>query len=358
MASELGIKTICLSVYMTICHVSNSPSRVSDKEPQTSQEMKKPPLGFPRTILFKTFEARDFLYVFKSFHGTPSAFDGFMICLKGCNAILVKSCTEMEGPYIDYFHNQFNKPVLQIGPLVPDPHTGKLDDTWGNWLSQFPPKSVINSSFGSETFLTDHQIRELALGLELTGLPFFLVLNFPGNLDGSAELKRTLPHGFVERVKDRGIVQSGWVQQRPILAHESVGCNLSHAGFSSVIEGLINDCQLVMLPLKGDQFINSKLMELEWRVGVVVNRRDEDGYFGKEDVYEAVKIVMLETEKEPAITIRQNHKKWKEFLQNNEIQKKNILQILLSTCTLFRQNTTNNVIYVPFSLHALSQENN
>ena len=74
--------------------------------------------------------------------------------------------------------------------------------------------------------------------------------------------------------------------------------------------------------------MNSKLIELEWRVGTEVYRRDEDGYFGKDDVFEAVKSVMMETEKEPAKSIRENHKKWKEFLQNNEIQSNYITNLV------------------------------
>nr|XP_043637563.1 UDP-glycosyltransferase 79A2-like [Erigeron canadensis] len=329
MASELGIKTICFSVYTTITTAFLVvPSRISENAPQTLEAVKGPPAGFPGIIPIKTFEAQDFMYMFKSFHGTPSALDRFLTCLSGCNAILVKSCTEMEGPYIDYFGKQFRKPVLQIGPVVPEPHTGELDDIWASWLSQFPAKSVIYCSFGSESFLTDDQIRELALGLELIGLPFFLVLNFPANLESSAELKRTLPRGFLERVKGKGIVHSGWVQQRHIMAHESVGCYLCHAGFSSVIEALVSDCQLVMLPLKTDQFLNSKLVGSDWKVGIEVNRRDRDGYFGKEDVYEAVKSSMIETEQEPAKSIRANHKRWKEFLQNDEIQSKYITDLV------------------------------
>ncbi|PWA44276.1 UDP-Glycosyltransferase superfamily protein [Artemisia annua] len=328
MASELGIKTICFLVFLTISTALVTTWFTHDV-PSTIQELKKPPSGYPgNNITLKTFEAQDFMYIFKSFNGTPSVFDRLMKCYNGCNAILIKSCKEMEGSYIDYVSNQLKRPVLLIGPVVPEPHSGELDKKWANWLSKFRSKSVIYCSFGSETFLTDDQIKELALGLELTGLPFFLVLNFPATLDSSAELERTLPYGFQERVKDIGVVHSGWVQQRHILAHENVGCYVCHAGFSSVIEGLVNDCQLVMLPLKGDQLMNSKLMAMEWRAGVEVNRRDEDGYFGKEDVFEAVKSVMYEVDKEPAKSVRENQKKWKEFMQNDEMQSKYITDLI------------------------------
>ncbi|KAL7582900.1 hypothetical protein Lser_V15G41983 [Lactuca serriola] len=332
-ATELGIKSVCFSVFLGIA-IAFVTACIGRNIPPTIEEVKNPPPGFPGTIGLRTFEASDFLYIFTSFHGTPSVFDRLIKCFNGCDAILMKSCTEMEGPYLDYITKQVNKPLLLIGPVVPEPHSGELDRTWTNWLTHFPARSVIYCSFGSETFLTDDQITELALGLELTGLPFFLVLNFPANLDSSVELRRTLPLGFMERVKGKGVVHSGWVQQRHILAHESVGCYVCHAGFSSVIEALVNDCQLVMLPLKGDQFMNSKLMAMDWKVGVEVNRRDEDGYFEKEDVLEAVKSVMIETEKEPAISIRENHKKWKGFLQNDEIQNKYITDLVRDLKTL------------------------
>ncbi|KAF5784730.1 putative anthocyanidin 3-O-glucosyltransferase [Helianthus annuus] len=318
-ACDLGIKSIFFTVFMTISKAFVT-SWFAHDTPPTIDQLKKPPALHPITL--KTFQAQDLMYIFMSFHGTPSVFDRLIKCFNGCNAVLIKSCREMEGPYIEYVSNQVKKPVLLIGPVVPDPHSGELDETWDNWLSQFPAKSVIYCSFGSETFLTDDQIKELSLGLELTGLPFLLVLNFPANVDSSTELKRTLPEGFVDRVKGRGVVHSGWVQQRHILAHESVGCYVCHAGFSSVVEGLVNDCQLVMIPLKGDQFLNSKLIALEWKAGVEVNRRDEDGFFGKDDVFEAVKSVMKDSEKEPAKSIRENQKKWKEFLQDDEIHNK------------------------------------
>ncbi|CAK9182050.1 unnamed protein product [Ilex paraguariensis] len=325
LASELGIKTIFFSVFIALttafCTV---PARLTDttKPPTTIEEMKRPPPGFPKTSItsLKTFEARDFLYIFKSFHGGASVYDRVLTGLKGCTAILAKTCNDMEAPYIDYVKTQFDKPVLLVSPVVPEPPSGELEERWAKWLGQFPSNSVIYCSFGSETFLKHDQIKELSLGLELTGFPFFLVLNFPAGVDGSAELDKALPEGLLERVKGRGLIHTGWVQQQHILAQNSVGCYLCHAGFSSVIEALVNDCQLVMLPQKGDQFLNSKLMSLDLKAGVEVNRRDEDGYFGKEDVFKAVKTVMLEFDEEPGQSIRANQRRWRDFLLNKEEQ--------------------------------------
>ncbi|KAI5679927.1 hypothetical protein M9H77_01154 [Catharanthus roseus] len=325
LASELGIKTIFFSVFVALSTAFLTiPSRLPEPTSQspTVDELKKPPSGFPNTSVksVKTFEARNFLYIFKNFNGKPSVYDAVVSGLTNCDAILAKTCYEMEGPYIDYVKQQFNKPVLLIGPIVPEPRSEKLEEKWAYWLDQFGEKSVIYCSFGSETFLNENQIKELLLGLELTNLPFFVVLNFPANIDFSVELNKALPDGFSERVKNRGVIHSGWVQQQKILAHKSIGCFLCHAGFSSIIEALVNDCQVVMLPQKGDQFLNSKLVSGDLKAGVEVNRRDEDGFFGKEDIKKAVEMVMANVDEEPAKSIRENQKKWKEFLQNGKIQ--------------------------------------
>ncbi|XP_009761380.1 anthocyanidin-3-O-glucoside rhamnosyltransferase [Nicotiana tabacum] len=344
MVDELGIKTVFYSVFVALSTAFlTCPARVPEpKKYPRLEDMTKPPPGFPHTSVtsVKTFEARDFLYIFKSFHGGPTVYDRVLSGLKGCSAILVKTCSQMEGPYIEYVKAQFNKPVFLVGPVVPDPPSGKLEERWSSWLNKFEAGTVIYCSFGSETFLKDEQIKELALGLEQTGLPFFLVLNFPANVDFSVELNRALPQGFLERVKDKGIIHSGWVQQQHILAHSSVGCYVCHAGFSSVIEALVNDCQVVMLPQKGDQFLNAKLVSGDMKAGVEVNRRDEDGYFGKEDIKEAAEMVMVEIDKQPGKLIRENQKKWKEFLLNKDIQCKFIEDLVHEMMAMAKVSST------------------
>ena len=223
--------------------------------------------------------------------------------------LAIKTCNELEDPYVDFMRTQFKKPVLLTGPLVnPEPPSGELEERWAKWLGKYPPKSVIYCSLGSETLLTVYQIKELAIGLEIKGLPFFLVLNLPPNIDGQNELVRILRPEFMDRVKDRGVVHTGWVQQQIILRHESVGCYVCHSGFSSLTEAVISDRQLVLLPLKGDQFLNSKLAAGDLKAGVEVNRRDHDGHFGTEYIFKAVKTVMVDANKEPAASIRANQK--------------------------------------------------
>ncbi|XP_021864452.1 anthocyanidin-3-O-glucoside rhamnosyltransferase-like [Spinacia oleracea] len=325
-ASELGIKAVHFNTFPAVINsYLTVPSRMTDpNKPPTFEDLKNPPQGYPKTSTasVKTFEAQDYLFLFKSFDGGPCHFEKILAFTNSCDAILYRTCNEIEGPFIDYFKTQINKPLLLAGPSVPLPPSGELDEKWEMWLGKFPEKSVIYCSFGSETYLNDAQIQELTLGLELTGLPFILVLNFgtSNSTDAHNKLEASLPEGFRERIKDRGVLHTGWVQQQNILAHRSIGCFLTHAGFSSVIEGIVNDCQLAFLPLKADQFMIAKLFSGDLKAGVEVNRRDEDGSFAKEDIFEAIKTIMVDTDKEPSRSIRENHSNWRKFLMNKEIE--------------------------------------
>ncbi|XVF71134.1 hypothetical protein PTKIN_Ptkin12aG0011500 [Pterospermum kingtungense] len=326
LCSQLGIKPLRFSVFsaISVAYLMD-PARLSGVDQSDKllsvDDLMKPPHGFPETssvTSLQAFQAQNLLSIFKSFDGGPPVYNRVMECFAGCNAMVIKTCNEMEAPYVDFLRNQLQKKVLLSGPLTPDPPSGVLEEKWAHWLGQHRAKSVIFCSFGSETFLNGDQINELAIGLELTGFPFFLVLNFPTN--GRAELDRVLPKGFTEKIKGRGVVHTGWVQQQLILAHDSVGCFVCHSGFSSVIEAFVNDCQLVLLPLKGDQFLNSKLIAGDLKAAVEVSRRDEDGYFSKESIKDAVNTVMVEVDNNPGMSIRENHKKLKEFLLNAQRQ--------------------------------------
>lgn len=97
---------------------------------------------------------------------------------------------------------------------------------------------------------------------------------------------------------------------------------------------MVNDCQLVLLPFKGDQFFNSKLIAIDLEAGIEVNRKEQDGYFHKEDILKAVKTIMVDGDKEPGKSVRENHMKWRKFMLDKETQNKFIIDLVVQLKSL------------------------
>lgn len=318
-AAPLGIKTLQFSVFSAVAGAYLMvPARRQVGAVPSAGDLELAPAGFPPSSSLATipaYQAADFTYVFTSFHGEPCVYDRVLAGVQASDALVIKTCFEMEGPYIRYLAAQHGKPVIVTGPVVPEPPKGELEERWAQWLSSFPDSAVVFASFGSETFLPAPAATELLLGLEASNRPFLVVLNFPRGADVEAELERCTPPGFAERTKGRGAVHTGWVQQQHILRHRSVGCFVNHAGLSSVVEGLVAGCRLVLLPMKGDQYLNAALFARDLRVGVEVARRDGDGWFGRGDVSAAVDTAMADGWEGEGT-------KWKEFLMDDAVQKR------------------------------------
>ncbi|KAL4555938.1 hypothetical protein LXL04_038572 [Taraxacum kok-saghyz] len=204
--------------------------------------------------------------------------------------VIIRSCKEFEGEYIDLLQTLYKKTVLPLGVLPPARNnTDVIESTWlttFEWLDTKRAKSVLFVGFGSEYKMPVEQIHELAHGLELSGVHFIWVLRKPkgeGNLD-------ILPKGFESRVSNKGLVCLGWVPQMEILAHESIGGCLFHSGWGSIVEALGFGHPLILMPMVADQGLNCKLL-VEKGIGYEV-ARNEDGSFEREKVGESVKFVM------------------------------------------------------------------
>jgi hydroquinone glucosyltransferase len=165
-------------------------------------------------------------------------------------------------------------PVRTIGPLVrAEDGGGSKDDApcpCVEWLDRQPAKSVIFVSFGSGGTLPAEEMRELALGLELSGQRFLWVVRSPSeggvgndNYYDSASKKDPfsyLPQGFLERTKDVGHVVPSWAPQTKVLAHQSTGGFLTHCGWNSTLESLVHGVPMLAWPLFADQRQNAVLL--------------------------------------------------------------------------------------------------
>lgn len=72
------------------------------------------------------------------------------------------------------------------------------------------------------------------------------------------------------------MVHGGWVQQQLILELPSIGCFITHCGSGSLAEALVNSFELVLLTRVGDQIINASMMGRNLKIGVEVEKGEED----------------------------------------------------------------------------------
>ncbi|KAL5705332.1 hypothetical protein ACHQM5_023647 [Ranunculus cassubicifolius] len=258
-------------------------------------------IRFPSGMAFRSFEARK-LFEHAKDSQLSGVSDGFRIgsIILACDVVLVRSCTQVEPEWLSLLQEEiYRKPVFPAGLLSPqldiNIDAGE-DESWvkiKEWLDKQEHESVLYVAFGSEATLSQPEMTELALGLELSELPFFWVLRSP---PGSTE-SVLLPDGFEDRVRGRGIVWRGWVPQLKILGHFSVYGSLMHSGWSSVIETLGFGFPLVLLPMVNDQALLARMLGQN-KLGMEIPRNDEDGWFTREVVAKALRMVMVDKEGE------------------------------------------------------------
>ncbi|KAL1538777.1 UDP-glycosyltransferase 83A1-like [Salvia divinorum] len=199
--------------------------------------------------------------------------------------LICNSSEVLEPAALDFLHS-----CRPIGPLLASHRLAKQaghfwleNPSCLTWLDHHPPSSVIYVAFGSFTLLDPAQFCELALGLELTGLPFLWVVRRDMTRDAADE---AYPSGFEERGK---IVE--WAPQQQVLAHPAVACFVTHCGWNSTVESVSEGVPMVCWPYFADQFLNETYIVDRWEVGVRLEKGG-DGIIGREEIKGKVEKVL------------------------------------------------------------------
>ncbi|XP_071730748.1 UDP-glycosyltransferase 74G1-like [Rutidosis leptorrhynchoides] len=210
-------------------------------------------------------------------------------------------------------------PLKVIGPTLPSMYLDKrLDDDkdYGinltkanqsecmNWLNDKPKGSVVYAAFGSLAQLGPEQMEEFASGLRDSEANFLWVVR-------EDEVEK-LPKGFKEDVnKDKGLLVA-WCKQLDVLAHEAVGCFVTHCGFNSTLEAISLGVPVVAMPQWTDQITNAKCLEDIWSVGVRV-KVDEKGIVRRDNIVSCIKEII---EGEKGKIAQTNASKWKDLAKD------------------------------------------
>ena len=111
-------------------------------------------------------------------------------------------------------------------------------------------------------------------------------------------LEVLLGEGYAARVKERGMVVNGWVEQEEILRHRAVGGFVSHCGWNSVTEAAMAGVRVLAWPRGADQRVNGEVVRRS-RVGVWMEKwwwEAEEGVVSGEEIGRRVREMMEDEE--------------------------------------------------------------
>ncbi|MFX9847885.1 hypothetical protein ABTP16_18720, partial [Acinetobacter baumannii] len=150
----------------------------------TPQDFMVPPkwVQFQTKVAYRRFEAEWMLQATKTNDSGVSDFYRAGQVISGCEAIVLRHCYEFEPEWLDLIQQLYHRPVIPVGLMPPqvlqDNNKDKNNETWAtikNWLDGKDKGSVVYVALGSEVNLSQAQVTELAIGLDLSGVAFFWV---------------------------------------------------------------------------------------------------------------------------------------------------------------------------------------
>ncbi|KAL3536724.1 hypothetical protein ACH5RR_000090 [Cinchona calisaya] len=216
--------------------------------------------------------------------------------------IIVNSFKDLEPGPIKVLHEMKEPSIYPVGPLIQRDLTKQIDEPdeeCFKWLDDQPSDSVLYISFGSGGTLSHNQLIELALGLEMSEQRFLWVVRSPN--DGTANATfcsvqsqsdplAYMPKGFLKRIEGRGFLVPSWAPQVKILNHGSTGGFLTHCGWNSTLESVVQGVPLIAWPLYAEQKMNAIMLAEELKVALRLKFDDENnGLIGRVEIANVVK---------------------------------------------------------------------
>ncbi|KAL4576242.1 hypothetical protein LXL04_012333 [Taraxacum kok-saghyz] len=134
-----------------------------------------------------------------------------------------------------------------------------------SWLDTQPEKSVVYVSIGSMATMTVDQFFEIWHGLVNSGKPFLWVKR-PGSIIGEYD-DGEISKNLIDETKERGFMAT-WVPQEEVLAHLAIGGFITHSGWNSTMESIVEGVPMICWPHNVDQLVNSRFVSEVWKIGI------------------------------------------------------------------------------------------
>ncbi|KAL3725842.1 hypothetical protein ACJRO7_030818 [Eucalyptus globulus] len=277
-----------------------------DEEAEHKHRVMKRPLDVPGCRSIRHEDTLD-LFLDQTDRNLFSGFARIGMEISNADGILVNTWQDLEPSTLRALENEkflgrvVKASVFPVGPLVrPIGQSSKSEVM--DWLDMQPMESVIYVSFGSGGTLSAKQTTELAWGVELSQQRFVWVVRPPVDGDASANFFNVtnshdgtpsyLPSGFFTRIRNKGMVVLMWASQTEILAHKSIGGFLSHCGWNSTLESMVNGVPMVVWPLYAEQQMNAAMLAEELKVAVRPKIQPNAGVIEREEIAGMVRRVM------------------------------------------------------------------
>ncbi|XP_038891774.1 7-deoxyloganetic acid glucosyltransferase-like [Benincasa hispida] len=192
------------------------------------------------------------------------------------DALIMNSFEDLEGPILSNIRTLCPK-LYSIGPLHAllktklSHETESLNNLWEvdgsclSWLDNQSPGSVIYVSFGSITVMSNRELMEFWHGLVNSGRKFLWVIRPDLVMGKNGEIE--IPPELEEGTKQRGYMV-GWAPQEKVLSHEAVGGFLTHSGWNSTLESIVEGKPMICWSYKYDQQVNSRFVSNVWNLGL------------------------------------------------------------------------------------------
>ncbi|CAO2187403.1 unnamed protein product [Urochloa humidicola] len=209
------------------------------------------------------------------------------------SGLIINSLHAIEDNEIANIYQDISIPVFAVGPLhilSPSVDSSLLlqDRSCLEWLHEQPPGSVIYVSLGSLMSIDADELTEIAWGLAGSKHPFLWVIRH--GLVRGCEVSE-LPIELQEEIRDRGRIVS-WAPQQEVLKHPAVGAFLTHCGWNSTLESILEGVPMICRPLGGDQLCNARYVCEVWKVGVRVI--EVENQLTRRDVQVAIEKMMAQ----------------------------------------------------------------
>ncbi|KAM0850746.1 hypothetical protein ACQ4PT_052874 [Festuca glaucescens] len=153
--------------------------------------------------------------------------------------------------------------AMSAAPALPT-SLWREDDGCMAWLDGHADRSVVYVSLGSLAVISLEQFTEFLSGLVGAGYAFLWVLR----PDMVGESQRGVLQEAIHAAGNDKVRVVDWAPQRDVLRHRAMGCFLTHAGWNSTLEGIVEGVPLVCWPFFADQQINSRFVGAVWGNGL------------------------------------------------------------------------------------------